>query len=222
MRQLLIITSAIFFVACQTLEPLENYTFKKEKLQLPYLIPEADLNNINLAMHYNETASTEAPKYTELSYFNIYKNYDMEFRFRKEPRVNDLVRFYLLELKKNMVLDTANSYGKVQLRIIEFKEKRNNGLMFANLYLMGIPSLFGVPFNIIDIYMQINLNITDINGDIKEIYLGDGYAREHMAMYWGYGADAYRSATINAFREALYEALSKLESDQKNIFNTLK
>jgi hypothetical protein len=222
MRAVLSLILIISFSACKTLAPLESYITKNENLKLPYLIPEADLDNINLAMHYNQTSSTEAPKYRELSYFDINKNYDKELRFRAEPRVNDLVRFFLLELKKNMILDTTNLKGKIQLRIIEFHEKRKTALMMANLYLLGFPSLFGVPFNIIDINMQISLNITDINGDIKEIYLGDGYAREHMAMYWGYGADAYRSATLKAFRAALSEATNKMHADQESIMEKLQ
>lgn len=222
MRTFLLLALVIIFSACKTLDPLESYTFKKENLKLPFLIPEADLNNINLAMHYNQTASTEGPKYNELSFFDKYKNYDQELAFKKEQRINDVLRFYMLELEKHMEIDTTNPIGKIQLRIIDFKEKRKPALMMANLYLLGIPSLFGVPFNIIDIYIEINLNIASVNGEIKDIYLGKGYARETMAMYWGYGADAYRSATLKAFRSALSEAMDKIHANQKNILEKLQ
>jgi hypothetical protein len=193
-----------------------------EDFILPYLVPEADVETINTAFHYNSVNTGHLPIYQELSFFDDYKSQDQQFTYRKDERIDDLLKLYLIALKDHIELDTAKVYGSIQLGLLEYNERNSDALMMANIFLLGIPSFFGAPVSIARSHMEITLTISNSEKKALRIYTGKGHAVEYRALYWGYGKDVYRVASLKAFRMALVEAVKKMRYDQEDLITQLR
>ena len=222
MKTIIFISFLLILTGCNSMAPLEHYTFEKEGLKLPYLLPEANVEIIKNAIHFNSVETSKNPVYEKLSYTKKQKSYDQEPYFDPDPRVDDFIQLYLRQLKKHIEIDSLNSMGIIQLNLLSFSQTNANALRILNLWTLGIPALLGSPVNIVEVEMTLSLNICNSKNEIIEIYTGEGYAKEYLALYYGYGQDVYSVALLKSFSSGMKTAFEKIKNDQKQLNEKLK
>lgn len=145
------------------------------------------------------------------------EKYQTEAIYVPEIRVYDMIKQFSKEFVHTSSNNSSDKNGSVYLKIISFKEKRNAALTFFSIWTLGIPALVGIPFSYIKTDLSIEVSIYNQKEKLIKSYLAEGNGIAYIAMYWGYGNDAWRKSSMNAFSDAMQEIKSQIKNDENSI-----
>lgn len=80
----------------------------------------------------------------------------------------------------------------------------------------------GVPFKKKKVTLSISGGVYDSDGNLLKVYKSEGVGVAYVAMYWGYGSDVKRKATIEAFKDALEGVVTQIAIDEKYLIQQFK
>ncbi|MCB0408755.1 MAG: hypothetical protein KDD29_00960 [Flavobacteriales bacterium] len=186
---------------------------EKPEKKLLYLIPEADdLTFTQYITKENGVLSTQ-------DYYNGIKIEDMGHRHTfnietKDARVGDALKSYSIFIN-DQICDSnrTNEYGKALIGVVSYKEKKNAIWTFASIWTLCTINFFGFPLREVITELEINVSIIDNKGNFIKNYFGKGNGIAYLAMYWGYGEDVRRKASLDAFTEAFTEIQNNITKD---------
>jgi hypothetical protein len=148
--------------------------------------------------------------------------YFTRVKFIPDERVSDVMKLFSNEFKiGGDNIDTV-PIGNIKLEIVSFKEKRNLFFTIFSIWTLCIPSLAGVPINQINSDIELQLTIYNSNNEPIGKYDGKGHGTAFIAMYWGYGGDAWRKSALVAVSNAMTMAKSEIDKDKDRLIHELE
>ena len=127
----------------------------------------------------------------------------------------DPLRFFEQECQANL-MERADSttYGYAKLIVRKVSTRRaGRGLQAAQMVLLMLPSLFGVPLEWYRTTLQAEVQVSDAAGNLLGTYTGTGNSNVKVAVYHGYSqTTAPRLADIIALRGALAQIRPQLDT----------
>lgn len=152
-----------------------------------------------------------------MNYLENPEYYRTEAKFVPEIRVYDIIKLFSKVAYGNGLVARQDYIGSIELELLSFKEKRSIGLTIFSLWTLCVPSLLGVPINNIKTELKIKVSIFNRKGEVIKTYVSDGFGNAFIAMYWGYGEDAWRKSVINAFNDAFEPINMQIDTDKEFI-----
>lgn len=216
MKKLTYFILAIFsFYSCATIKQSDFLLQeKKPTRKLLYVVPQAD------DLTFTQYITKENGVLSNQDYYNGFKIEDMGHRYSfnietRDARVSDALKAYSIFIH-DRICDTnrTKEYGKALVGIVSYKEKKNALWTFISIWSLCTINLVGFPLREVNTEVELNISILDQQGNFVRNYIGKGKGLAYLAMYWGYGEDVRRKASLDAFRQAFTEI-------EKNILNDL-
>lgn len=190
-------------------------------LSIPALIPQADLDNLRSHTSYGGIKVTGNIEYTRLPVHFVKVDYDLNFEYVPEKRVNDILKIFAYDVRNNINNADSIAHGSIQLELINNKEKKSFLLTFFSIWTLCMPSLIGVPVTSIKTELEIRASIFDSKNNFIGKYDAKGLGRSYVAMYWGYGEDAERKSNIIAFKNAMASIKTQINNDKQALIEKL-
>ncbi len=211
----------MILISCRTIKPSDFVVKDTTPALLPTLEPEANMDNLENVISSGNIKITGIIEYTKATYSLVKVDYDLTLEYIPEKRIYDILKVYASEVKNNIIDTTSQPYGSIQLDLISFNEKRNIFLTFFSLWTLCVPSLIGIPISSIKTELEIQITICDINKNVIKKYKGAGTGLSYIAMYWGYGEDAWRKSAIEAFKDAMKDIRTQIIKDKDELKSKL-
>lgn len=153
---------------------------------------------------FSENMHRENPEY-----------YRTEVVFVPEVRVYDIIKLFSKEVYGNGTKNDTNYVGSVDLELLSFNDKKSIGLVIFSIWTFCVPSLVGVPINKVKTDLEIKVSVLDKNNLPIKSYTAKGNGNAFIALYWGYGEDAWRKSAINAFHDAFQSINLQIKADKE-------
>ncbi len=206
-------------ISCRTLKPYELQVQKKNIIGLPTLKPQINIQSFYDKIIQGIIFSDKTVEYETLGDRIFDSIVDIKIKYYPDKRVEDILKIYLGEVKTNISNSDQSPEGLIQLDLIYFKERRNIVLVIFNTWTLFMTTLLGVPATSVTTIMEIKITIRDVNNQILKSYSGKGKGKgtAFVAMYWGYGEDAWRKSAIVAFKKSMDIIKSQIAKDQKQL-----
>ncbi|MEA3505348.1 MAG: hypothetical protein U9R32_09180 [Bacteroidota bacterium] len=211
----------ISFFSCKTLKPIDFAISNTPHNLLPTLEIEVNMSNLLNRIYDGSIDSTAKIKYTTLTNSVIERYNGLEIEYRPEQRVYDILSLYNKQVKHNIIDTTGFPQGSVRLDLLYFNEKRDVSMAALNSWSLGIFNLFGVPFTSYKTKIETQVAIYDRDGFEIKKYRGTGEGFVYIAMYWGYGRDAYRKSALDAFKNSMKQIEKQIVNDNKELKLTI-
>lgn len=211
-----------FFSSCMSLKKTD-FLLKVEKPEkrLLYVIPEAD------DLTFTQYITKENGVLSNQDYYNGIKISDMSHRYTfnietRDARVGDALKAYSIFIN-DQICDTnrVKEYGKAKIGIVSYKEKKNAFWTFVSVWTLCSVNFLGFPLREVSTELEVNISIIDNQGNFVKNYIGKGKGLAYLAMYWGYGEDVRRKASLDAFNMAFTKIQNEITNDIDYLNNKL-
>ena len=217
---------ALFLLSCRSVKDAERYTDITNQNLLPSLSPYVDIESFHRA--YTSFQFMRQPDRYEFS-----KAIDMDsaiftssMMFRQRI-VDDLLTFEH-EVYNNITDTTTQKKGYIVCRITNgFVDPGNYALAVISGLTLFIPNLLGMPISKVDTFLELEVNIYNLNEERVASYVAEGKGRAWVALYYGYSdwnmgsargeSNVYRKSSILAFNNAMRNIKEQINKDAQNI-----
>jgi len=199
-------------VSCKTIQRSDLRTSSNTLTQkLPVLTPKVDEKSLANTFTINVGGTMQGATYAD-------------------KRIQDLVTLFERDVTENICEPGKVPAGTISLFISYSEIKMNNwGLILLNAFTAMVPAILGVPITNTREDIEINVEISDKQGNKISEYTGNGKGKAVMAFYYGYkgtngGGDfpIARKANIIAYNMAMEEIKEKISKDAPNLTEKLK
>ena len=203
-----------FFSSCMSLKKTD-FLLKVEKPErrLLYVIPEAD------DLTFTQYITKENGVLSNQDYLYGIKINDMSHRYSfnietRDARVGDALKAYSIFIN-DQICDTnrVKEYGKAKIGVVSYKEKKHAAWTFFSMWTICSINLLGFPLREVSTELEVNISIFDNKGNFVKNYIGKGKGLAYLAMYWGYGEDVRRKASLDAFKMAFTKIQNEITND---------
>ena len=167
-------------------------------------------------------------KSVEYAFTNSYTKTDddgNEKNYINDVRVNDTKNMYFkwADSFVNYVPKDEEEAGFMLFKINTITDRKTFGLVpLLHIYLLGIPMLFGVPYDMSGFRIEGEVDIYDKNGNFIVRYVEDAYSSAYIAMYYGYSErDVNRKVAADCIKEILEKIRVKIQKDYPYIVKKL-
>ena len=167
-------------------------------------------------------------KSVEYAFTNSYTKTDddgNEKNYINDVRVNDTKNMYFkwADSFVNYVPKDEEEAGFMLFKINTITDRKTFGLVpLLHIYLLGIPMLFGVPYDMSGFRIEGEVDIYDKNGNFIVRYVEDAYSSAYIAMYYGYSErDVNRKVAADCIKEILEKIRVKIQKDYPDIVKKL-
>lgn len=201
----------IILLGCKSIKPKELAVIENNPILLPALEPEADIDNLRRQISSGDFEKPEGTESDKPSSNLI--TLDEELIIQK--RINDILKIFGSEVKKNINNRNSLPYGKILLELLDFKGRENKPLLFFSLWTLCGPTILGFPFTYIKTELTCQVSILDSQNKLIGKYIANGKGTTFIAMYWGYGKDAWRKSNMIAFKKAMVSIKNQMRNDSQ-------
>lgn len=204
--------------SCKVIKQRDFILAEKPAKKLLYVLPAAD------DLTFTQYITKENGVLSNQDYYNGIKIENLGHRYSfnintTDSRVTDALKLYSIFVNDNICeINQEKNYGKALIGIVSYKERKNAAWTFFSMWTLCSINFLGFPLREVSTELEINISIYDNQGNFIKNYIGKGKGLAYLAMYWGYGEDVRRKASLDAFRQALTEIKGKmiLEIDYLN------
>lgn len=229
MKNILLVVFGLFTLAsCKTIKEADFADVEKKQLPFPL---KASVNIASFNANFPDKdfylkdyykIAVELQEY--LSSINVLID-DEDFnvnttQFYPDQRSYDIFKLFANSVSQGQRQD-SDAMGKIVLELMSSSEKYPVIVPGFSLFKMFFAYL-GVPVKKKKVVLNISGGIYDSNGNLLKTYKSEGVGTAYVAMYWGYGSDVKRKATIEAFKDALEGVVSQIALDEENLIQQLK
>ena len=203
-KWILFLLLSLLMGACRSLQ-FADYT---SKTSLQERLP-----RLNLMVHEPSFLSAYDEEYLRRK---LADDADEWYGYQITDRAADDV-FTLLrrDLDDNIASPTAETYGNARFKLLHYNRPwRGIGWIVPSIGTMFIANLFGMPAAIIRVEMELQMELTDANGNVLIRYVAPGAGKTPQAFYYGYdGADGVRRSNLLALKDAMKNIKQKMAAD---------
>jgi hypothetical protein len=217
MKSLSLYTFAVIFLfaSCRTVNLSELNPQGRINPLLPALEVEFDMYSLekNFPDRFNSQAtySSTSMEVTSQS-FNITNVKSVDITS------NDFITLFNREVKNNITNPYGEKKGKIVCRIAGKDEKATYMLRLLSLFSFGTLNVLGMPYNINNNLIDIDVEILNNNNELIGLYSAMGKGKEISSLYYGHAyPSAIRYANIKAFKEAMADIKNQIEADHERI-----
>lgn len=143
--------------------------------------------------------------------------------YQKDRRPRDVETVFLRNMN-NIAQNYGEKKGRVSMRISNTRAY-HSGYYYTvpSILTLRLANLFGMPYVYDNMDIELEVTITDKNGNPVRKYVEIGHAQTPVAMYYGYSSsDAPVLSTIRATQDALRKINMQIANDFDAINSQLK
>jgi hypothetical protein len=123
------------------------------------------------------------------------------------------------ELDDHLNQNTQLRYGHARFKLLFYKRRNSGwGWTVASAATLFVPNIFGMPARTHRTELELQMEITDAQGNVLARYTAPGAGKARVAAYHGYDSStATRKANLLALQNAMAEIKKKIEPDISEI-----
>ncbi len=217
----LIVTS---LTGCKTLYLSElNPTQKYGNTSLPSLTPLIDVSSFETVFAASSTTTSSAGYMSGFNIGNtpyvVGNSLSTSSTFRN-PTINDLKVIFENDVRNNICTKYGANKGYISCSVVTGANYNPLGAWWLTWCVgCGFWQLLGVPTGSAKTYLQIQVNIFDINKNLVGSYTSPYIkSKAYVALYWGYtSATARRKTARDAFKECMDDIKKQIANDAKRL-----
>ena len=135
----------------------------------------------------------------------------------------DEMEIFTKEVEKNLTDPYGDKYGYITFQSNYLNRSQGVGFYLLNIVTLGVPSLFGVPWAVIEHRVEVTIKILDVDRNLITKYSNIGLGKNYIAYYYGYsGKDAHRKTAADAHKSALKKIREQIDKESKELNKKLK
>lgn len=212
---------------CKALYLSELTPTTKYGTALPPLIPLIDAGSFETVFAATSTSTSTTGYATGFNIGNksyIVGNSTSTSNTFRNPTLNDLRVIFENDVKNNICEKYGSNKGYISCSVVTGANYKPMGAWWLTYCIgCGIWQLLGVPTGAAKTYLQIQVDIYDMNKNLIGTYTSP-YIKDkaYIALYWGYsGNNALRKTAQTAFKECMDNIKRQIAADSQRLNRAL-
>lgn len=201
---IIFLLAALSMSACRSLHISDYHT----NTTIPERLP-----NLGLMVHERSFLASFDEEYMQQMLPN---DNDFWYGYQiTDQALNDVFALLENDLNENLIRSSGPDYGHARFKLVQYRRPwRGAGWIVPSIGTLFVANLFGMPFSVVRTELELQMEITDSQGNILIRYVAPGAGKSPQAFYYGYSAaDAVRRANLNALKDALNQIKGKMAAD---------
>ncbi|MBL7829241.1 MAG: hypothetical protein JNJ57_21580 [Saprospiraceae bacterium] len=201
---LLFLLAALSLGACKSLKVSDFHT----KQSIPEKLPD-----LGLLVHERSFLAAFDEEYLRRK---LSDDNDIWFGFQiTDQALSDVFKLLENDLQENITQNGDGKYGHARFKLVEYRRPwRGVGWIVPSIATLFVANVAGMPFAVVRAELELQMEITDAEGNVLIRYVAPGFGKSPQAFYYGYTAsDAVRRANLNALKDAINQIKGKMAAD---------